>query len=152
MSVNRPIYETRANLDQELSVAAVVARKWDCVPVKLPMKYSVDFALVRNKQIKSFCEMKSRNYTLTQLDKMGGVMISFDKWMKAKSICRSANVPFILIIQTVDKKIWYSVFSDEFVRMPTYLGGRTDRNDSQDIDACVLLDAKLFKLLEETDE
>lgn len=152
MRDNRPLYETKANLDQELSVASVIARKWQCVPVKLPMKYSVDFALVRNKQIKSFCEMKARNYTLSELDGMGGVMLSFDKWMNAKNICRSANVPFIFILQTVDKKIWYSVYSDEFVRMPTFYLGRTDRNDKQDLEACVLLDVKQFKLLDEAAE
>ena len=148
MSDKRPIYETQQHRDQELRVAAVIARKWQCLPVKLPMKYSLDFALVRDKQIKSFCEMRARNYTMVQFGNMGGYMLSLAKWTNAQNICKATNVPFILIVQTIDKKIWYSVFKDDFLKVPAIMNMKSNRNDSQDIEPCVLIDTRAFTLLD----
>ena len=149
MNGKRPLYETQTHLDQEQGVAAVISSRWDCQPVKLPIKYSLDFALVRNKRIVSYCEMKTRNYTMNEINSMGGYLLSLNKWINAQNMCKSSGVPFTLIVQTVDKKIWYSVFKDDFSKLTTYMVGRKDRNDWQDIELCVLISANRFTLLKE---
>jgi hypothetical protein len=150
MNAKRPLYETQTNLDNEQGVAAVIARRWNCVLVKLPIKYSLDFALTRQNKVVSFCEFKNRNYTMQQIANMGGYTLGLNKWLNAQILCKSIGVPFVLVVQTIDKKIWYSIFKDDFLNMPTYIKGRTDRNDWQDIEPCVMLDVSAFTLLQET--
>jgi hypothetical protein len=150
MSANRPLYETRANLEQEAQVAAVIARKWNCVPIKLPIKYSLDYAMTRGQTIVSFCEFKTRSKTMAEIASLGGYLINLDKWMNAQHMSKATGLPFTLVVQTRDKKIWYSVFKDDFSVLTSLYRGRTDRNDSQDISPCVLISTDVFKLLEET--
>ena len=86
---------------------------------------------------------------MNQLGNWGGYLLSLHKWTDAQLMCKSIGVPFVLVVKTIDNKIWYSVFKDDFVKFPTYIGGRTDRNDSRDIEPCVRIDVNKFTLLEE---
>ena len=146
---SRPRYETEATLAQESIAQNDISRRWNCVPVKLPVAYRLDFALTRDNRVLSFCEFKNRNYTMNQLGNWGGYLLSLHKWTDAQLMCKSIGVPFVLVVKTIDNKIWYSVFKDDFVKFPTYIGGRTDRNDSRDIEPCVRIDVNKFTLLEE---
>jgi hypothetical protein len=149
MSNNLPWYETDATLGQESIVFRIIARRWNCIAVKLPVAYRLDFALTRDNKVLSFCEFKNRNYTMNQFDDWGGYLLSLHKWTEAQSMCKSTGVPFVLVVKTIDNKIWYSVFKDDFFKFPTTIGGRKDRNDSRDIEPCVLIDVNKFTLLKE---
>jgi len=148
MRDSRPMYESQADLDREAKVAAVIARKWNCVPVKMPIKYSLDYAMMRGQKIVSFCEFKTRGKTLDEIASLGGYLVNLDKWMNAQNMTKATGLPFTLVVQTIDKKIWYSVFKDDFSVLTNHYRGRKDRQDEQDIGPCVSISTKTFKLLE----
>ena len=127
----RPIYESKEDLVQEKSVADFAASKWDCAFAKLKKAYALDYAIFKDKKIVSFAEIKCRNYSMEKLDSMGGFMISLHKWIEAKNVCDTSKVPFTLLVGTEDG-IWYHK-TEDFLNDGVSIGGRYDRNDSQEI-------------------
>ena len=139
----RPLYETAADLMGEVSVAKTLASLWDCEFVKLPLRYHLDFVVTRNGRAVAYAELKTRNYSMADIDKMGGYLMSIGKWSAAKQLCDASLLPFVLIVKTLDG-LYRSSFT-EFIPDDVLVRGRTDRNDWQDIEPCVLLNTKRFK-------
>ena len=141
----RQMYESSDDLERESSVIAKVETAWKCKAVKLSIKYSLDYVLVRGDKALAFCEVKTRNYTMAQIDQFGGYLLSLGKWMAAKQISDSCGLPFFLIVQTTDG-IYYADFHSDF-GLPdgVLVRGRTDRDDWQDVEPCVLLNVNRFK-------
>ena len=143
MSDKRPFYETPESLAREHETAIKVASTWNCTPFKLPIKYGLDFAFVKAKNIVAFVELKTVTYTMDAYKRFGGYGISLHKWNAAKAICEISGKPFCLIVETSDKKIWYAEYS-KFEIMPTIIGGRNDRNDKQDNEPLVIINTYNF--------
>lgn len=141
--MNRPLYETAENLKQEKAVADFASRKWGCSFAKLKKAYALDYAIIRDKKVVSFAEIKCRKYSMEKLDSMGGFMISLHKWIEAKNICQVSSVPFSLIIKTEDG-VWLHK-TEDFSNDGVIIGGRYDRGDSQDVEPVVLLKSDRFK-------
>lgn len=141
--MNRPLYETADNLKQEKAVADFASRKWGCSFAKLKKAYALDYAIIRDKKVVSFAEIKCRKYSMEKLDSMGGFMISLHKWIEAKNICQVSSVPFSLIIKTEDG-VWLHK-TEDFSNDGVIIGGRYDRGDSQDVEPVVLLKSDRFK-------
>lgn len=139
----RPLYETTADLEGEVSVAKTLASLWNCEFVKLPLRYHLDFVVTRNGRAVAYAELKTRNYSMADIDKMGGYLMSIGKWSAAKQLCDASLLPFVLIVKTLDG-LYRSSFT-EFIPDDVLVRGRTDRNDWQDIEPCVLLNTKRFK-------
>lgn len=139
----RPLYETAADLDNEASIAKVLSLKWDCNFVKLPIRYHLDFVVTRDDKAIAYAEFKTRNYSMADIDKMGGYLMSIGKWSAAKQLCDATQLPFILVVKTLDG-VYRSSFT-EFKPDDVLVRGRTDRNDWQDIEPCVLLNTQRFK-------
>jgi hypothetical protein len=139
----RPLYETAADLDNEASIATVLGLKWDCKFVKLPIRYHLDFVVTRDDKAVAYAELKTRNYSMADIDKMGGYLMSIGKWSAAKQLCDASLLPFVLIVKTLDG-LYRSSFT-EFIPDDVLVRGRTDRNDWQDIEPCVLLNTQRFK-------
>ena len=139
----RPLYETTADLEGEVSVAKTLAPLWNCEFVKLPLRYHLDFVVTRNGRAIAYAELKTRNYSMADIDKMGGYLMSIGKWSAAKQLCDASLLPFVLIVKTLDG-LYRSSFT-EFIPDDVLVRGRTDRNDWQDIEPCVLLNTKRFK-------
>jgi hypothetical protein len=137
------MYQTPESLAHELVLANKVASLWNCTPFKLSIKYGLDFAFVKAKNIVAFVELKSVTYTMDAYKSFGGYGISLHKWNAAKDICQTTGKPFCLIIETLDKKIWYAEYS-KFEIMQTVIGGRNDRNDKQDNEPWVLINTYNF--------
>lgn len=142
----RPMYETKVDLDNEQTAIKVAEKKWQCEMAKLPIRYHLDFVAKRGDKAVAFCEVKTRNYTMEKIGQMGGYLMSIGKWSAAKQLHDATGLPFILIVRTIDG-IWYSSFK-EFTPDDVLVRGRTDRNDWQDIEPCVLLDVSKFTKLE----
>lgn len=138
----RPLYETVEDLDNEVSAASVFERRWNCSMHKLSIKYQLDFVAKRGQKAVAFCEIKTRNYTMQRIKELGGYLMSLGKWNAAKQLYDCTGLPFILIVRTTDG-LWYSVYKD-FKPDDVLVRGRTDRNDWQDIEPCVLLDVNKF--------
>ena len=89
----------------------------------------------------AFCEIKTRNYTMADITKMGGYLLSLGKWTAAKQLSDSTTLPFMLVVQALDG-VYHS--KNPFTPKGVLFRGRTDRNDWQDVEPCVLLDTKNF--------
>jgi hypothetical protein len=140
------MYETTKDLSNESDVANMLGRKWNCDFVKLPIRYHLDFVLTRGDKAVAYAELKTRNYSMADIDKMGGYLMSIGKWSAAKQLSQASLLPFILIVKTLDG-LYRSSFT-EFVPDNVLVRGRTDRNDWQDIEPCVLLNTQRFKRIE----
>ncbi len=139
----RPLYETQDNLSSESDVAGYLSKIWKCDMVKLPIRYHLDFVAQRGKNAVAFCEVKVRNYSMDQIERMGGYMLSLGKWSSAKQICEASGLPFILIIKTTDG-IWFALI-ESFKPDSVIVNGRQDRGDWQDIEPCILIKKSRFK-------
>lgn len=142
----RPLYESDADLDNEASIAQMLCRQWDCKFVKLPLRYHLDFVVTRGDKAVAFAEFKTRNYTMEQINKMGGYLLSIGKWAAAIQLCEASQLPFVLVVKTIDG-LYCSTFT-EFKPDDVLVRGRTDRNDWQDMEPCVLLNTQRFKRIE----
>ena len=142
----RPMYETKQDLNNEQEAAKVVERKFNCTMSKLPIRYHLDFVAKRGDKAVAFCEVKTRNYTMAKIGQMGGYLMSIGKWSAAKQLHDATGLPFILVVRTTDG-IWYGSFK-EFTPDDVLVRGRTDRNDWQDIEPCVLINVAKFTKLE----
>ena len=143
--MNRPLYESNTDLNNEQYVAQKIGTAWGCEFKKMPIRYHLDFVLTKGDKAVAFCEVKSRNYTMQRIDEMGGYLMSIGKWSAAKNLSEASGLPFILVARTLDG-IWYTVVKD-FKPDDVLVRGRTDRNDWQDIEPCVLLKCERFKKL-----
>ena len=139
----RQLYETQDNLNSERDVATHLEKIWKCEMSKLPIRYHLDFVAQRGKNAVAFCEVKVRTYSMEQIGKMGGYMLSLGKWSSAKQMCEASGMPFILVVKTTDG-IWYAIIQS-FEPDNVIVNGRQDRNDWQDIEPCVLINQSRFK-------
>ena len=141
--MNRPMYETHRDRIAEARVAKKIADKWLCKAIKLRPTYVVDYALMQGDAFKAFLEIKCRNYSMKQMDDMGGFMLSLDKWTKGLELARAGGIEFVIAVDAVGGTYWYRGHEHDGLS----LGGRTDRDDPQDVEPVVLLRAERFKKL-----
>ena len=142
----RPMYETKEDLSRETSVVKLVEKAWNCTMTKLPIRYHLDYVAKRGDRAVAFCGIKTRNYSMAQIDSFGGYLMSIGKWSSAESLNRASGLPFSLVVHATDG-IYFSTFK-EFIPDDVLVRGRTDRDDWQDIEPCVLLNTKRFMKLE----
>ena len=111
----------------------------------MPIRYHLDFVLTRGDKAVAYAEVKTRNYTMEKIGEMGGYLMSIGKWTAAKQLSEASRLPFILIVRTLDG-LYSSIFNhaDGFIPDDVLVRGRTDRNDWQDIEPCVLLNTNKF--------
>jgi len=144
IEMNRPLYENEGTLKKERTVATFLEDTWKCKTSKLPIKYGLDYTLLKDNTLVGFCEIKSLNYKLSQFDSMsGGYFISLNKFISAKNLVEFTSLPFFLVLDLHDG-IWYRKFTN-FVGLKLAVSGRNDRQDWQDIEPMVLLETNLFK-------
>jgi len=146
--MNRPLYETDADLARESEVVEVIEKAWKCTMSKLPIRYHLDYVFKRGDTALGFCEIKTRNYTMQKIGEMGGYLMSIGKWSSAKQLSDASGLPFVLIAKTLDG-VYYSSFQDDFKPDNVLVRGRTDRDDWQDIEPFVLINANRFKKLKD---
>jgi hypothetical protein len=141
----RPSYETIETLQDELTLIEKICHQWRCEAAKLPIKYLLDFALVREGEIIAWCEIKRRTYSFEDLDKMGGYMLALTKWQMACVLNKLSQRPFVLVVQCTDgirAAVW------ETGNMPFLkpsIAGRYDRGDWQDAEPCIFIPVSEFK-------
>ena len=118
-----------------------IEKHWNCSLEKLPLDYRLDFALIKNKKIKAWVELKNRNL---QSDDFNDSMINLNKWMKAKELRDSTNIPTILAVRYKDKDLWCALADD--TEREVRWGARTkNTRDWQDIGPAVHIKLTEFK-------
>lgn len=144
--MKRPIYESQVDLTHENKMKTLLEAKWNCTLHKVPLKYQVDWMAMRGKDPMAFVEFKHRDKL--SIDAYPRYMISLDKWMKAKQLCKEVEIPFIMVI-TFTEGTYYGVFAHNGLHDVTYgFGGRYDRGDAQDVEPMIYLPLKKFMKIE----
>ena len=118
-----------------------IEKHWRCSLEKLPLDYRLDFALIKNKKIQAWVELKNRNL---QSDDFNDSMINLNKWMKAKELRDSTNIPTILAVRYKYKDLWCALADD--TEREVRWGARTkNTRDWQDIGPAVHIKLTEFK-------
>lgn len=130
---NRGFYETGLNLSLEREVANEVADAWRCKSVKMPKYYKCDSALVRGRLVKAFVEIKCRD-VLPETYKT--IILSVDKFTFLVEQDKATRLPCFLVVRFVDRSIRY-VRLAHLEDFSVEIGGRNDRQDSDDTEAVV---------------
>lgn len=122
---SRPRYETESDRDNEKSIAAIIAEKFNAEYRKMPGSYVLDYALLRNGKIVGFMECKRRRNNFRRYPT---IFVALHKIEKAANYFSSTGLQSIFAVQW-DDKIGYVMLND-----PDWfdVGGRTDHKDSAD--------------------
>jgi hypothetical protein len=143
----RPLYETPESLERESALAMSLEVLWGVKCRKLPIKYGLDFALIRDKRVIGFAELKSRNgYSSDELDARGGVFLSMDKLEHVARYTSLTGLPVFFVVELKD-----GIFACKFTDKPKFtlaFGGRSDRDDWQDVEPIGLISLNQFKKLD----
>jgi hypothetical protein len=126
--MTRPFYETSADRGHESRITGRISQKFKCTFEKLPIKMGMDYAAVRNGKAVAFLEIKRRNVSSCMYPTY---MISVHKLMMAKSLSELTALPCYLFVEWTDRT--------GFIKLPPpnmtiRIGGRSDRNDADDIE------------------
>ena len=140
--MSRPYYENRKSLQKEHALAQGLEKRWECKLKKLPIKYMLDYAAWKNRQISAWVELKCRTIPFEQYDEY---MISLAKVMAAKDLSRNTGLKSFLVVQWNNKTAFLQLDNADYeLRM----GGRKDRSDPDDIEPCCYFKLKDFTDLE----
>jgi hypothetical protein len=139
----RALFETDADRQREDRIAQSIAARWRCALHKLPIRYKLDYVMVRDDEAIGFCEVKARQYEWAALATMGGVLLSIGKWCSARELCQTTERPFLFAVAALDG-IWTLTVSDFRGPQRIKWHGRDDREDWQDREPCVMLDCARF--------
>ena len=133
--------ETEKNLEDERLVAKLIEAEWKVIVKKLPRLYHLDFVLLnKKKEIRGFAEIKIRDNK--QLE-YAEYMIGLSKVLQAKKLTEFTGQTSVVIVRWTDFTGWISL--REYKRIGW--GGRTDRDDFQDLEPMAFFTASAFKAL-----
>jgi hypothetical protein len=131
------IVAERAALDRACEV-------WKCTAEKLPMKYELDYLLLREGKGVAWLEIKSRTNPRTEYPTY---MIALTKIMAARRLSEASQRPSFLLVQWTDACGYIRI--DSLLDFTTAVGGRTDRGDEQDIEPVAKIPIGEFALLQD---
>ena len=140
--MNRPHYETQETLDAEEKIANTISELWKAKLSKLPIRYKLDYAAERNGRIVAWIEIKTRKYKWADFDTF---MLSLDKYLAAVELGKVTNLPVTLVVKWVDKVGYVDLLNCTGV---VKMGGRNDRNDTQDVQPVIYIPMNNFRELE----
>ena len=133
--------ETAQNRKDEETAAEQIKAAWGLTAKKLPRLYHLDFVLLdRNKDIRAFAEVKTRSNTQHAYSEY---MVGLSKVLQAKKLCEVTGYASLLIVQWSDFTGWINMHQHHRFGW----GGRTDRDDFQDLEPMAFFTASAFKAL-----
>ena len=135
----RPLYESQKDLDEERKIAQFFAEKFDCTFSKMPIRYGLDYAIVRGRKVCGFAEFKSRTNALERYDTY---MLSLGKVVSAHTLTQATTLPSFLMVKWTNAIGYISLSTPYEIEM----GGRNDRADWQDVEPVAHFKIKDFKL------
>lgn len=141
----RPLYESAQDRENEINALRKIATK--TTPVKLPLRYEIDFALMNGDKIVAFAEVKCRTNLFSAYPTL---MISMAKLISGITLSGQTGFPFWLIVKWTDKIGALEIDSLRVFVMG--VGGRTDRGDDQDREPVCHIPTTAFKILKDIEE
>lgn len=136
--VKRPIYETKADVANEEAVARLITEARGYMMVKLPRLNQMDYAAFTTDGLKALIEIKCRRNTMAKYDSM---MIGMEKVLHARQVYKHFGVKSYLFVQWTDQLGYVCLEDDCTIDM----GGRTDRNDPNDMSLHAYFDIDKFR-------
>jgi len=140
----RPFYESDEDREQEKEIISAVAGSWNVDFVKMKISCIIDYALIENEKVVAVVEVRRRNYSKDDIDRLGGLIIGTGKIFSAKKWI-GIGIPFIFVVK-LKEEIFYIVIKNEedWPVMNIEMGGTRKRNDWQDIEPCCLMPMNIF--------
>jgi hypothetical protein len=138
----RLIYERPEDIAAERTALDKACEVWKCTAEKLPMKYELDYLLLREGRGVAWLEIKSRTNARPAYPTY---MISLSKVMAARRLSEASQLPSFLLVQWSDACGYVRL--DSLLDFRTAVGGRTDRGDEQDIEPVALIPVGEFARL-----
>jgi hypothetical protein len=142
MALRHP--ETAEMLAIEKEIADHFCGAFGATARKLGLEYRVDFAVYREgKTIRAFLEVKRRTFVWGQYP---SAMMSFRKFIKGRELAKAFNLPFLFLVSDANGALYLCDLAKlEIGDFTLEIGGRTDRNDSQDIEPVAMIPIGKFK-------
>tara|TARA_Y100000758_G_C16056270_1_gene423261 strand:+ start:57 stop:500 length:444 start_codon:yes stop_codon:yes gene_type:complete len=146
--MNRPLYETKKDLSEELAIAKRLFAVWDVTQYyKLPLAYYTDFAICRKNKVVAVLEVKNRKH---KPDTYPTLYFSLNKWLHGKRYKDEMNIEFLLGIGFSDGSIWHFKYDpSEKYEFDITWGGRNKKRDSQDQEPVIHIPVSKLKKLDE---
>ena len=145
----RPLYETSADRIRENRVAGIISQKLNVKLVKLPIRYSVDYAAYdpETRLLKSWHEIKCRNYASLQFFKYDHLILSLAKVMSGLQLAQTTEKPFYIYWSFLDNSIYFIEITTELVKEVANIksGGRIDRGNPQDTEPMICFPKDMLK-------
>lgn len=140
--MNRPAYETAADLERERAAIKQLVEPYGLGYSKLDdAKFGIDYAITKNNKVVRLVEVKCRSvhrHTYKTL------MLSAFKRISALRLSRATNVPAYLLVKYIDCMAIIN-FDEEPDHVA--IGGRNDRGDSGDIEPVIHYAIDRFKVI-----
>lgn len=140
----RPLYENQTTLEKERTLAEQLIAAWGCSVGKLPIRYGIDYAFLRDGALVGFAELKCRTI---RRDAFPTMMVSLGKMISAQALHQVTHVPIVLVVEWTDCVGWTEIAGKSACKYKVALGGRKDRNDEQDNDVVALIPINEFRRL-----
>lgn len=145
--MTRPFYESDSDRKKELAVISKIGGLARKTPIKLPIRYAIDFAMFDGKQITSWVEVKCRKNSQAAYPTL---MISAAKLIEGLNLARHSGKPFYLVVEWTDRIGFLEIKA--LTDFAIGYGGRVDRADAQDMEPVVFIPTDQFKTIFATKE
>jgi len=139
--MSRPLYESENDRRRERAAMERLLDGSDNTARKLPIRYEVDFAIIKNGEIVSWAEVKCRNNASSLYPTL---MISAAKIWKGSTLSIQTGKPFFIVAEWTDGIGYLKVTNVGLFELG--FGGRTDRNDDQDVEPVYFIPIEMFKM------
>jgi hypothetical protein len=133
-------YERQSDRDEEARIAAILSTAWNCSVRKMPERYTLDYAAIRDGQMVAALEIKRRHRGINQF---GEVFINLNKVIAARSF-EHLGVKCFFVVQFND----CLAYADLAPKRRIEFRGREDRGDWQDQQPIVCISSTEFKIIE----
>jgi hypothetical protein len=129
----RPIYETSEDRVEEARVMRDVQLVGRIGIRRIRKMFPVDYAILRGPHVVAWAEIKARDYSLEELNYMGGLFLSAYKLGTIKAIELATGIKGVYIAGLTDG-IYVARLPEPNPRLPVGFGGRIDRDDPADVE------------------
>jgi hypothetical protein len=140
------MFEQPQDLYNEQEAIKAFLRVFNCEARKMGEAAFCDYQLISKDKLVGYVEIKTRNYTMPQIIKMGGYKLALQKWDTARRICGVHRVDFILLLKLLDG-YYYHITRDFHIDDCVHEWGRKDRNHVSAIEPAIVLYSNRFKKL-----
>lgn len=138
----RPIYENAETLRLERATADYLEERLGGQLIKMPMKLSLDFLVMKDGAGVAFVEVRNRSNAMRQYPTY---MLSLYKVLAASSLTQATGLPSFLAVQWTD--------ACGIVKLPPMdgmavgYGGHNSRNDPQDMEPMCYIEIDRFEVV-----